>query len=101
MTHNSRTPVLLTVPCTVIASPTPTAPAPWKAFSLSAGFEDRKGLGMAFSLCLYESTQYRVPLSLLLTPDGNQFRPVRTLAANGTSMDASMNVRESSLRRRR
>src|SRR5580693_6683841 len=47
-TQSSSTPVLLTVPCTVIASPTPTTP--WKAFSFSAGLEVRKGLGMVFSV---------------------------------------------------
>src|SRR4029077_7990748 len=44
-THSSRTPVLFTVPCKVIASP-PTATSPRKAFSFSAGLEVRKGLAM-------------------------------------------------------
>src|SRR5258707_11170410 len=50
-THSSRTPVLFTVPCKVIASP-PTATSPRKAFSFSAGLEVRKGLAMFVSLDL-------------------------------------------------
>src|ERR1700748_2987754 len=56
MTQSSRTPVILTVTGMVIASPTPTAF--WKAFSLSAGLEERKGLGMVFSLFLPTITKY-------------------------------------------
>src|SRR5579863_8084276 len=37
-THNNRSPVLLTVPCTVIASPIP-APSPSNAFGFNAGFD--------------------------------------------------------------
>src|SRR6266849_7679876 len=44
-THNSSTPVLLTVPCSVIASPTATSPR--NAFSFRAGFDVRNGSAMA------------------------------------------------------
>src|ERR1700722_3261635 len=73
-TQRSRMPVLLTVPCTVMASPTPMAPWAWKAFSVRAGLEVRNGLGMVVSLFLYGDgmTQYCVTLSLLPTRDGFQ-----------------------------
>src|ERR1700722_11484225 len=58
-TQSSSSPVLLTVPCTVIASPTATWP--WKAFSFRAGFAVRKGFGMGYFLCtimlLFECTE--------------------------------------------
>src|SRR5260370_51632 len=44
-THSNSTPVLLTVPCSVIASPTATWPR--NAFSFRAGFDVRNGLAMA------------------------------------------------------
>src|SRR5580700_1323298 len=49
-TQSRSMPVLLTVPCTVIASP--VAIWPWKAFSFRAGFAVRKGLGMVYILCI-------------------------------------------------
>src|ERR1700730_10283688 len=56
-TQRRRRPVLFTVPCTVMASPTATWP--WKAFSFRAGFEVRNGLAMVCSsglqLQLYSS----------------------------------------------
>src|ERR1700733_503417 len=83
MTQRSRTPVLLTVPWTVIASPTPTAP--WKAFSLSAGLEVRKGLGMVLSLFRCDVFRCGVALCcvtsiLLPTKHGYQFDGPRTEA---------------------
>src|SRR5712664_2970568 len=48
-TQSSNTPVLLTVPCKVIASP-PTAISPRKAFSFSAGLEVRNRFTMFNSL---------------------------------------------------
>src|SRR5271156_1543913 len=38
ITQSSSTPVLLTVPCSVMGSPTLT-PAPWKALAFRAGFD--------------------------------------------------------------
>src|SRR6266446_1183117 len=51
-TQSKRKPVLLTVPCSVIASPKATWPL--KAFSLSAGLEVRIRLAMDISLIGYK-----------------------------------------------
>src|SRR5712692_5653377 len=61
-THSSSTPVLLTVPCSVIASPTATSPR--NAFSFRAGLDVRNGLAIALlTRCKNQCTTWKKPLS--------------------------------------